>query len=95
MFAIITPALITGAFANRMTFKAYVIFLVAWQLLVYYPFVHMVWGGEWMAEYGVLDSAGFHLPKNAFGGATLALVRSRHTLFRQRHVELDRGQLLG
>jgi len=37
MFAIITPALIAGVFANRMTFKAYVIFLVAWQLLVYYP----------------------------------------------------------
>src|SRR4051812_31163702 len=45
MFAIITPALITGAFTNRVTFKAYLIFLVVWQLLVYYPFVHMLWGG--------------------------------------------------
>ncbi|WP_269849161.1 hypothetical protein [Methanosarcina horonobensis] len=43
MFAIITPALITGAFANRVTFKAYLIFLVVWQLFVYYPFAHMVW----------------------------------------------------
>lgn len=58
MFAVITPALITGAFANRMTFKAYLAFLVGWQLVVYYPFVHMVWGGGWMADYGVLDFAG-------------------------------------
>ena len=45
MFAIITPALITGAFVNRVTFKSYLIFLVLWQVFVYYPFVHMVWGG--------------------------------------------------
>ena len=45
MFAIITPALITGAFTNRVTFKAYLIFLVVWQLFVYFPFVHMIWGG--------------------------------------------------
>lgn len=44
MFAIITPALITGAFVNRVTFKSYIVFLVLWQLLVYYPFAHMVWG---------------------------------------------------
>ena len=41
MFAIITPALITGAFVNRVTFKSYLIFLTFWQILVYYPFVHM------------------------------------------------------
>ena len=45
MFAIITPALISGAFANRITFKAYLIFLTLWLFLVYFPFVHMVWGG--------------------------------------------------
>jgi len=44
MFAIITPALITGAFANRVTFKAYMLFLTAWLVVVYFPFVHMVWG---------------------------------------------------
>src|SRR5262249_21675246 len=43
MFAIITPALITGAFANRVTFKAYFVFLTLWLLLVYFPFVHMIW----------------------------------------------------
>ena len=74
MFAIITPALITGAFANRMTFKAYVTFLVCWQLLVYYPFVHMVWGGGWMVEYGVLDFAGGLVVHTIAGMAALATV---------------------
>src|SRR6478735_8727650 len=58
MFAIITPALITGAFANRVTFKAYFIFLTLWLLLVYFPFVHMLWGDGLLARWGVLDFAG-------------------------------------
>ncbi len=58
MFAIITPALITGAFANRITFKAYLIFLVAWQLLVYFPFVHMIWGGGMLADGGIFGAVG-------------------------------------
>ena len=74
MFAVITPALITGAFANRMTFKAYLTFLVTWQLLVYYPFVHMVWGGGWMADYGVLDFAGGIVVHAIAGMAALATV---------------------
>ena len=74
MFAIITPALITGAFANRMTFKAYVTFLVCWQLLVYYPFVHMVWGGGWMADFGILDFAGGLVVHTIAGMAALATV---------------------
>ena len=52
MFAIITPALITGAFANRVTFKAYMAFLTLWLLFVYFPFVHMIWGGGHPAEVG-------------------------------------------
>jgi len=74
MFAVITPALITGAFANRMTFKAYSMFLVGWQLLVYYPFVHMVWGGGWMAQYGILDFAGGIVVHALAGFAALATV---------------------
>jgi Amt family ammonium transporter len=74
MFAIITPALITGAFANRVTFKAYVIFLIFWQLLVYYPFVHMVWGGGILAEWGVLDFAGGIVVHATAGFAALASV---------------------
>lgn len=74
MFAIITPALITGAFVGRVTFKAYLIFLVLWQLLVYYPFVHMIWGGGLLAKWGVLDFAGGIVVHASAGFAALASV---------------------
>lgn len=74
MFAVITPTLITGAFVNRVTFKAYLIFLVAWQVFVYYPFVHMVWGGGLLAEWGVLDFAGGIVVHATAGFAALASV---------------------
>jgi len=74
MFAIITPALITGAFANRVTFKAYFIFLTLWLLFVYFPFVHMVWGGGILARWGVLDFAGGIVVHNIAGIAALASV---------------------
>jgi Amt family ammonium transporter len=74
MFAIITPALITGAFINRVTFKAYLFFLVLWQLLVYYPFVHMVWGGGLLSRLGVLDFAGGIVVHAIAGFAALASV---------------------
>lgn len=74
MFAIITPALITGAFANRIRFGAYLIFLVLWLLLVYFPFVHMVWGGGILAVWGVKDFAGGIVVHNIAGFAALASV---------------------
>ena len=74
MFAIITPALITGAFTNRVTFKAYMLFLTAWLTFVYFPFVHMVWGGGILAEWGVLDFAGGIVVHNIAGVAALASV---------------------
>ncbi len=74
MFAIITPALITGAFANRVTFKAYMVFLTAWLLLVYFPFVHMIWGGGVLQRWGVLDFAGGIVVHNIAGLAALASV---------------------
>lgn len=74
MFAIITPALITGAFANRVTFKSYLIFLTGWLLLVYFPFVHMIWGGGFLAQWGVLDFAGGIVVHNIAGMAALASV---------------------
>ncbi len=74
MFAIITPALITGAFANRVTFKSYMIFLTVWQILVYYPFVHMIWGGGLLADWGVLDFAGGIVVHATAGFAALASV---------------------
>ena len=74
MFAIITPALITGAFANRVRFSAYLMFLVAWLTLVYFPFVHMVWGNGLLAKLGVLDFAGGIVVHNIAGMAALASV---------------------
>jgi Amt family ammonium transporter len=59
MFAIITPALITGAFAERMKFSAFLLFSILWGTLVYDPLAHWVWGtGGWMAKMGALDFAG-------------------------------------
>jgi len=72
MFAIITPALITGAFANRVRFKAYLIFLVFWLLLVYIPFVHWIWGGGFLAQWGVIDFAGGIVVHTTAGMAALA-----------------------
>ncbi len=74
MFAIITPALITGAFVNRVTFKSYLVFLVLWQVLVYYPFVHMVWGGGLLFQLGVRDFAGGIVVHATAGFAALASV---------------------
>jgi ammonium transporter, Amt family len=74
MFAIITPALITGAFANRVTFKSYFIFLTLWLLFVYFPFVHMIWGNGLLAKWGVLDYAGGIVVHNIAGIAALASV---------------------
>jgi len=74
MFAIITPALITGAFTNRVTFKAYMWFLTAWLIFVYFPFVHMVWGGGILNQWGVLDFAGGIVVHNIAGIAALASV---------------------
>jgi Amt family ammonium transporter len=59
MFAVITPALITGAFAERKRFKAFVVFSLAWATLVYAPVAHSVWAvGGWLRDYGALDFAG-------------------------------------
>ena len=58
MFAIITPALITGAFAERMKFGAYLVFIVLWVTVVYAPVAHWVWGGGWLGGVGALDFAG-------------------------------------
>ncbi len=74
MFAIITPALITGAFTNRIRFKAYLVFLIVWQLFVYFPFVHMVWGGGLLQQWGVLDFAGGIVVHAIAGAAALASV---------------------
>tara|TARA_E500000331_G_scaffold313456_1_gene322134 strand:+ start:442 stop:1740 length:1299 start_codon:yes stop_codon:yes gene_type:complete len=57
-FAIITPALMVGAFAERMKFSAMLIFMTAWVIICYAPVCHWVWGGGWLGDYGILDFAG-------------------------------------
>jgi Amt family ammonium transporter len=74
MFAQITPALITGAFANRVKFPAYLVFLVLWLTFVYFPLVHMVWGGGLLQSHGVCDFAGGIVVHASAGFAALASV---------------------
>jgi Amt family ammonium transporter len=74
MFAIITPALITGAFADRVKFKSYLKFLVLWSFLVYIPLAHWLWGGGFLATWGALDFAGGLVVHTSAGFAALASV---------------------
>jgi Amt family ammonium transporter len=71
MFAIITPALITGAFAERMKFSAMALFLSLWSLIIYSPMAHMVWGVG-----GLLNAGGNHIPSLDFAGGTVVHVTS-------------------
>ena len=74
MFAIITPALITGAVAGRMKFKALFIFIIAWSTIVYYPMAHMVWGlGGILAKIGSVDFAGGNVVHISSGVSALIL----------------------
>ncbi|HEX9823709.1 MAG TPA: ammonium transporter [Actinomycetota bacterium] len=74
MFAVITPALITGAIAERMKFAGYVLFLGLWSILVYSPLAHWVWGGGWLFELGALDFAGGTVVHINAGVAALAAI---------------------
>ena len=74
MFAIITPALITGAVAGRMKFKALFLFIIFWSTLVYYPMAHMVWGiGGFLAKIGSVDFAGGNVVHISSGVSALVL----------------------
>ncbi|MEA3203439.1 MAG: ammonium transporter, Amt family [Thermoplasmata archaeon] len=74
MFAIITPALISGAFAYRMRFASYLAFVAVWLLAVYVPLAHWIWGGGFLAKAGVLDFAGGYVVHMSAGFAALACV---------------------
>ena len=74
MFAVITPALMTGAFADRVMFKPYLLFIFLWIHLVYYPFCHWIWGAGWMADEGVWDFAGGIVVHCTAGFGALAVV---------------------
>ena len=79
MFAMITPALITGSVVGRMKFKALIPFIALWSLLVYYPMAHMVWGGGFLAAIGSVDFAGGNVVHISSGitGLVLAIYLGR------------------
>jgi len=87
-FAIITPALIAGAFAERMKFSGMLLFMVLWSLFVYAPVCHWVWGGGWLAGAGVLDFAGgtvVHINAGV-AGLVCALVLGRRKGYGQENM---------
>jgi Amt family ammonium transporter len=86
MFAIITPALITGAFAERAKFGPFLVFMVLWSVLVYSPVAHWVWGGGWIGEMGALDFAGgtvVHINAGAAAFVAAILYGRRHGFGRE------------
>ena len=83
MFAVIAPALMTGAFADRVNFGPYMVFIALWAHLVYFPVCHWIWGGGWMAKQGVWDFAGgivIHVTAGFSALATVVALPSRHHL---------------
>jgi Amt family ammonium transporter len=72
MFAVITPLLITGAFAERVKWSAFVVFILVWSIFIYYPLAHWIWGRGWLAEMGVFDFAGGIVIHTSAGLASLA-----------------------
>ena len=87
MFAVITPALITGAFAERMRFGPFLLFSLIWTILVYNPVCHWIWGGGWLADKGVLDFAGglvVHLTSGAAALASVIILGPRKGLGREK-----------
>ena len=82
MFAVITPLLITGAFAERLKGSAFFVFIIAWSIFIYYPLAHWVWGRGWLAQLGVFDFAGGIVVHTSAGmgaiGAALVLGRRKN-----------------
>jgi len=90
LFAVICPLLMTGAFAERLKFKPYLAFLVLWELLVYYPVAHWIWGGGFLDQMGVLDFAGgivIHVTAGA-GSLVMAFVLKKRHGFEKHHGEV-------
>ncbi|HIW79375.1 MAG TPA: ammonium transporter [Candidatus Bilophila faecipullorum] len=74
MFAVIAPALITGAFAGRLTFSGYLKFIILWMIFIYLPACHWIWGGGFLAKLGVVDFAGGIVIHVSAGFSALASV---------------------
>jgi Amt family ammonium transporter len=89
MFAVITPALMTGAFADRLRFAPYLVFISVWIVLVYAPFCHWVWGGGWMGAWGVKDFAGGIVVHTTAGFSALAVV---HALGKRSSLNKDKAE---
>ena len=80
-FAIITPALMVGGFAERMKFSSVLVFSLAWLVLVYLPVCHWVWGGGWLAQIGLLDFAGgtvVHITAGVGALVAAMYIKNRH-----------------
>ena len=75
MFAIITPALISGAIAERMKFSTYTVFILLWSFFVYDPLAHWIWGGGWLQKLGALDFAGGIVVHLSAGVSALAIAQ--------------------
>lgn len=73
MFAIITPALISGAVVERMRFSSLFVFVIVWSIIVYYPMAHMVWGGGFLIKIGSVDFAGGNVVHITSGVSALVL----------------------
>lgn len=89
MFAVITPALITGSFAERIKFSGFLLFSILWLLVVYTPMCHWVWGGGWMAQMGALDFAGgavVHMSSGASALACALYLGKRHNYGKQAFI---------
>ena len=89
MFAVITPALITGAFAERIKFSGFLLFTTLWLFVVYCPMAHWVWGGGWMAKMGALDFAGgavVHMSSGASALAAALYLGKRHGYGKQAFI---------
>ncbi len=90
MFAVITPALITGAFAERIKFSAFLLFSILWATFVYNPLAHWVWGtGGWMQKMGALDFAGgtvIHISSGASALAAVLLIGKRRGYGKTRYI---------
>jgi len=89
MFAVITPALMTGAFADRLRFLPYLIMIALWICLVYAPFCHWIWGGGWLARWGVYDFAGGIVVHTTAGFSALGAVHLLGSRERIANAKLD------
>lgn len=89
MFASVTPLLMTGAIAERMRFRSFVLFIILWEILVYYPLAHWIWGGGFLMKFGVCDFAGGIVIHTSSGAASLVLAYflGRRIDFHEHHGE--------